>query len=342
MAVLRKREKKKAPRGYVWIVDYYDSQGKRRWLSTNTASRKIAEQIKAKIEVDLTLGKMGLQNVRKRTKLSQFIDSFLQYSEAHHSRSTYELNMRFLSYFLEYKGDVFIDRVTREDVENYKIARLKEVSRTSVNMELRHLKSAFSYAKKVLKCINENPFTGVKQLEISGNNLPGYLNTDEIKKLLAVINLIDFRELILFYLYTGCRRNEALNLKWSDINMNRRVIPIRKTKGRKDREIPISHNLMEVLKARAERIKPATNDSVFAYHPHYVTHKFKKFLELAGIEKQASIHTLRHTFASHLVMNGVDLYTVQKLLGHSDLKVTEMYAHLAPDYLAIGVEKLPY
>ena len=342
MAVLRKRKKKNAPKGYVWIIDYYDNQGKRHWLSTNTASRKVAEQIKAKIEVDLALGKIGLQNVRKRTKLSQFIDSFLQYSEAHHSRSTYELNRRFLNYFLEYKGDVYIDRVTREDVENYKIVRLKEVSRTSVNMELRHLKSAFSYARKVLKCINENPFTGVKQLEISGNNLPAYLNKEEIKRLMEVINLIDFRELVLFYLYTGCRRNEALNLKWFDINMNRRVIAIKKTKGRKDREIPISGKLMDVLQKRTERLKPEPNDSVFAYHPHYVTHKFKKFLELADIEKQASIHTLRHTFASHLVMSGVDLYTVQKLLGHSNLKVTEMYAHLAPDYLAIGIEKLPY
>jgi site-specific recombinase XerD len=72
-----------------------------------------------------------------------------------------------------------------------------------------------------------------------------------------------------------------------------------------------------------------------------LTHDFIKLVKSSGI-KHASIHTLRHTFASHLVMSGADLYTVQKLLGHSSIKTTETYAHLAPNYLRSAIEKLRY
>ena len=71
------------------------------------------------------------------------------------------------------------------------------------------------------------------------------------------------------------------------------------------------------------------------------THDFLKLVRRCGL-KNASLHTLRHTFASHLIMSGADLYTVQKLLGHSSIKTTEIYAHLAPDYLKSAIAKLRY
>ena len=85
-------------------------------------------------------------------------------------------------------------------------------------------------------------------------------------------------------------------------------------------------------------------EKLFSYNEDYVNHKFKRYLKKAEIEdwKVLTIHNLRHTFASHLVMSGTDLYTVSKLLGHSSIAVTQMYAHLAPDYLKVSVERLKF
>lgn len=76
--------------------------------------------------------------------------------------------------------------------------------------------------------------------------------------------------------------------------------------------------------------------------PDFVTKKFNRLVKEAQSGPDVHLHTLRHTFASHLVMAGVDLVTVKELLGHSDLKVTQIYAHLAPDHLRMAVTRLPY
>ena len=77
-----------------------------------------------------------------------------------------------------------------------------------------------------------------------------------------------------------------------------------------------------------------------AYLSDFLTHRFKKFLRGLGIE--GSLHSFRHTFASHLIMKGADLYSVSKLLGHASIKTTEIYAHLAPDYLKAAVGRLEF
>ena len=202
-------------------------------------------------------------------------------------------------------------------------------------MEIRHLKAAFSYATEVISILKENPFRNVKQLKIEGDNLPGYLTLYDIEKLLSVIDDEDFKQLVIFYLNTGCRRDEALNLTLDNIDFNRKKIKITQTKSGKDREIPLNEKLLKILERRNREVP-------FGFKSHYVTHKFKEYVRKAGINERFSVHSLRHTFASHLVMNGVDLYTVQKLLGHSSIRVTEKYAHLSPDFLASGVTKLPY
>ena len=85
-------------------------------------------------------------------------------------------------------------------------------------------------------------------------------------------------------------------------------------------------------------------EKLFPFTGDYVTHRFKKYVRASGIKSAESInlHSLRHTFASHLVMAGVDLITVSRLLGHYDIRITEMYAHLVPDHMKAAVERLQY
>ena len=82
---------------------------------------------------------------------------------------------------------------------------------------------------------------------------------------------------------------------------------------------------------------------LFEYHPDTVKHKFKKYVKRANIKKDIHLHNLRDTFASHLIMNGVDILTVSKYLGHSDIKITEkLYGHLSPGHYQDAINKLPY
>ena len=238
--------------------------------------------------------------------------------------------------FYDFIGDKYLSEIKLIDGENYRINLLKDINKTSTNIKIRAVKAAFEKAVK-WEMILQNPFKSIKQLKIQESNIPKYLTKEEVKMLLEDINNKDFNNLVRFYLYTGCRRNEALRLKWGDVDLKRKRIIFRVTKGSKSRTVPINQNLLAMLKRKSRENK---EDLLFNYRPDYVTHKLKKHLRKIGVNSRISVHSLRHTFASHLVMSGIDLYTVQKLLGHSDISVTSIYSHLAPDYLSKSVENL--
>lgn len=142
------------------------------------------------------------------------------------------------------------------------------------------------------------------------------------------------------------RKSELLNLQWKDVDFRRRKILIRNkpfwTPKSREREIPMGEKVCNLLEGM-ERGGP--EDFVFP-GPDGGPLKRKLRRDLMRVTKRCGfpdvtkLHSLRHTFASHLVMSGVDLPTVQKLLGHADIQTTMIYAHLMPDHLASAVDKL--
>jgi integrase len=143
-------------------------------------------------------------------------------------------------------------------------------------------------------------------------------------------------------LHTGMRRGEILKLKWSDVDLNNRVITIQESKSGKKRTIPIDETLLNAIKRlpsrfRREWVFPSPND------PSQPRHDFRRLtsetFDAAGFD-DLHFHDLRHTFASHLVMNGVDLRTVQELLGHYSVSMTMKYSHLVPDHRTRAVKIL--
>ena len=146
------------------------------------------------------------------------------------------------------------------------------------------------------------------------------------------------------------RKSELENLEWADIELDRRKIKVRRkdswepTTG--EREIPLNQGIYDLLKSlKSRNDRGLKSNFVF---PHRDGGRIKEKLRLglikaaekAGIKDLTGLHSLRHTCASHLVMNGVDLPTVQKLMGHSNIETTMVYSHPAPDHLADAVEKL--
>lgn len=145
--------------------------------------------------------------------------------------------------------------------------------------------------------------------------------------------------LIKLTLYTGMRISEIRNLKWSDIG----DLSIRVNSKGKEKYIPLSQKaktLIRSIERSSEYVFPNKGGNPF--RSDYLSKKFKEFIRKAKLNDNYSFHTLRHSFASHLVMNAVSIYKVSKLLGHSSVTTTQIYAHLSPESLEDVMDKLGY
>jgi len=163
---------------------------------------------------------------------------------------------------------------------------------------------------------------------------PDILSREEVKNLLSAPSNIKHRFLLMITYSGGLRVSETVNLKVADLDFDRRMIHIRKGKGRKDRYVMLS----EKVAADYEKYKKQVllNDWLFpgaAYGTHLSLRSaqavFTKTCEKLKINKEVSIHSLRHAFATHLLEDGVDLRYIQELLGHKSSKTTEIYTHVS-------------
>ncbi|MDD4363432.1 MAG: site-specific integrase, partial [Atribacterota bacterium] len=230
-------------------------------------------------------------------------------------------------------------------IEEYKTKRLQVgVSPATVNRELSCLRHLFNKAIEWGYLI-KNPMQSVKLLK----EPPGrtrYLRTEEIERLLDVIDTFSedirsyLKPIVLIALNTGLRKREILQLRWKDIYFEKRKITVSVTKTNEVRVIPMNETIYRELKEMSQK-----NDSEYLFcnkksEPFgNVRKSFDRALKLAGIE-DFRFHDLRHTFASHLVMNGCDIRTVQRLMGHKDIKMTMRYSHLSRSHLQDAVSKL--
>jgi len=261
--------------------------------------------------------------------------------------------------------DALFRNLNDKAVADYRLARLEdEASAQTVNKELMFLQAAGKLAVAQGK-IGKVPWIKVdRAIERHVDEAWGYLKADEITTLLQVLQHGTFQRvkkqngryypmtvkpnlplwrMVTFLLNTGARRGEMFALKWSDVSMDSRTVRLVSSKSAKNgqsakpRYIPMNQALIELFEGMKSG---APNDKVFKRDIN-LRRKFKMALQWAGLPEYR-VHDMRHTFASHLVMNGVPLYTASKLLGHSSIEVTQRYAHLAPDNLKQAVQSLSF
>ena len=165
------------------------------------------------------------------------------------------------------------------------------------------------------------------------HKLPNVLSQNEVKAILS--SFTNSKHKTIFYLiYSGgLRISEVTSLKLIDIDSSRDVIRIRESKGAKDREVPLSQKALDQLRIYYKDYKPAEYLFEGQFRGQYSTRSiqalFKKALIQCGIKKKATVHTLRHSYATHLLENGTDLRIIQELLGHKSSKTTEIYTHVS-------------
>lgn len=164
--------------------------------------------------------------------------------------------------------------------------------------------------------------------------LPNVLSKEDVKKILnAHINIKHNTMLSLIY-SCGLRRSELINLKLTDIDSKRNIVIIKQSKGKKDRIVPLSQKILEMLRNYFKQHKPLVwlfegNEAGTKYSEQSLQSVLKQALQKAGIKKPVTLHWLRHSYATHLLESGTDLRYIQELLGHNSSKTTEIYTHVS-------------
>ena len=229
------------------------------------------------------------------------------------SLARYEVCLRMLA---ESVGDQCLIRaLTAQKLQQWSKQRLAQgVSRAGVNCDLRHVRAALNWAEEA-KWIEKAP--KVKMLKAATQ--PRHIMPDDVGKILSAEKDRERRRLWVFFLWTGCRRSEALNLRWQDIHWEPSPMALVCGKGDKKRWVPLLPAVVEALGDKKDLgpVFPQT-------HPDTYTHWFRGAARRVGI-KAARLHDLRHTAATYMVSRGVPVRTVQEVLGHANIATTEVY-----------------
>ncbi len=235
-----------------------------------------------------------------------------------------------LNLFLEWIAISKLEQVTDEAINNYLYfcKTKRKYSFSSMTLVIASIK--FFYLKVLKKSIPE-ALNIIKLRKPS--ILPTVLSLREISTILEVTKNLKHKTIFLLIYSAGLRLGELLNLKIGDINSESMKIHIRNAKGKKDRYIMLSENVLKLLREYYKVYKP--KEYIFEgqnggkYSPKSVQSVFKASLIKAGIKKKATVHTLRHSFATHLLDDGTDIRYIQELLGHKRLETTQIYTHVS-------------
>ncbi len=163
--------------------------------------------------------------------------------------------------------------------------------------------------------------------------LPNVLSKEEVKQIIEAPSNIKHKAMLSLIYACGLRRSELLNLKINDIDSGRHLLIIRNAKGKKDRVVPISDKLIELLRTYYKMYKPSTwlfegQNKNEPYSEKSLQSVLKQALEKTKITKPVTLHWLRHSYATHLLESGTDLRYIQELLGHKSSRTTEIYTHV--------------
>jgi integrase len=359
---------------------YRVSYGRGMWITLGRADTLTPDEARVKARDELNKIDKGHDPKAARiaakadVTFGEYLDThYAPWMLAHRPRTTVIERLK-SSAFVEFQ-DMKLSEFTGFQIERWRSARLKAgITAGTCNRDLGALKSALRRAA-IWLLLKRNPLSEVKDLRVDARSIVRYLTKDEEQRLRAALTARDdkrtakrqaandwrrergYREwpadnpdhltaIVLVALNTGLRQGEIFNLRWTDVDLVGAQLTVRGegAKSGQTRHVPLNTEAASVLRGRRTGttgdgyVFPGRTDS----GDGRLDNVKKGWLALvkAATITEFRFHDLRHTFASKLVMAGVDLNTVRELLGHSDLKMTLRYSHLSPDHKAAAVAKL--
>jgi len=291
---------------------------------------------------DIARGQFSLEKTRKPVPFSKLVERYREFAASY--KRGWDKEKYLLEMFVEEFGDIPLSQITTWQIEKRKADRKKVVKPGTVNRELMVIKHMFKMAVE-WGLTTVNPAAPVKRFTVNDQRTR-FLTEDEIQDLLKVceeqITSPWLLPLVTLALNTGMRQGELLGLRWEAVDLERGLITTKRTKNLRLKATPLNELSREALAWLNEH---RYGDYLFMWPwgdlvgKTTVYRAFKTACNEVGIA-DFRFHDLRHTFASHLVMAGVDLVTVKELMGHAGINMTLRYSHLVPEHKAQAVAKL--
>jgi len=246
-----------------------------------------------------------------------------------YSESTIKTYTKYFTDFQQAFRGKDMESINTADINEYilKLIKEKDISHSQQNQRINAIK--FFYEKVLGR---EKEYYRVLRPR-KENKLPTVLSLDEVRRLLDSTSNIKHKAILMTIYSGGLRRSELIRLRVEDIDSDRKLIKIRGSKGKKDRYTILSDKLLLHLRTYYTRYRPKEwlfeGQNGGSYSPASIEKIFKHAVLASGIRKYVTPHSLRHSFATHLLEQGINLRYIQELLGHNSSKTTEIYTHVA-------------
>ena len=299
-------------------------------------ARTKSEALKAEVVIVSEIFKRKYDPEVKRKLFTEFVrDTFLPYSKTN-KRTHYddEIITRVLCDF--FKGK-FLDEITPGIIETYKQKRIAGPTKQGSQRAPATVNREFSVLSRILTlAVNEgllhnNPCRLVKRFRVDNGRIR-YLSAEEEARLMKALEAQPLtKRIVTMALYTGMRRGEIFNLKWSEVDFDRDLIHVRQTKTAKDRVIPISPRIREMLAEQVTQQAVSTDGYVFPSGKTggrltHTKNSFRTACDTAGLT-DFRFHDLRHSAGTRLAEAGVNIVVIAEILGHGSLTMTKRYTH---------------
>ncbi len=324
-----------------YVARYRDETGKQRKFSWEGTKDQAQQALNAVIQ-EVQEKKLGIKpSVKTGIKLSALTDRYLKHCKTNKSEATYDKAFNSLKQMVQYikvkykgsGGDIQLTIINKAFVDDYVSYRLGKVKPVTIKTQVGAIKACFSKGVD-WGLITTNPWEG-KEIKVI-KEVPLYLSLEEIQKLLEEVKGKELENLIKFYLYTGCRRSEALALRVTDINMNAGTVTIRGdvAKSRKARvlsfrQLPQLKELIEGLKLEGEYVFSETGATTGTkgapYDPQTMSKRVKRMFKKLGFNPNYKLHTLRATWCTWQLLQGTPITLVQAIGGWSSVTTLEKY-----------------
>ena len=336
-------------RGNVFWIAYAGLDGKVVRESSKSTKFRDAETLLIKRRQSIREGQMPeIKRIANHT-FSELVTDYLKWAER---QRAYTKKESVINQLKDRFGQFQLRRFDTRLIEAYQGERLQVGNKpATINRHIATLKHMFTKAVE-WDMVEDDTLKRIRRAKLleENNRRLRYLSTEECQALINACTkqLKHLQPILIMALNTGMRKGEILNLKWDDVDLKHGFILLAHTKNGERREIPINGS----LRATLEELHKGTTKRPRKVHVPYVFYDYKSEKPYGNIHhsfttacKRASIrdfrfHYLRHCFASHLVMSGIDLTTVKELLGHKNLAMTLRYAHLAPSHKVKAVDVL--
>jgi len=324
----------------------FSVNGKQYKRSTGTADKRLAEAVLGKVRGQVVEGKWFEVDQAKQHTFDEMMEKFMREYAPSRELKTQKSYITSLNNLRKYFTGMLLSDITPLSISNYYQKRKGDgVSISSINREFAMLSKAFNLAYKRWGWCNENPCSKI-QREPENNQVDRWLTNEESERLISVCSSYlngDMVDIVIIALHTGMRQGEILNLKYTDIDIFRKVITVLKSKNKTPRTIPMNETVYQLFLRRSKIRSMSgfvfTTGNGTRHMVRNLIREFDKAVEKAEI-KDFTFHCLRHTAATWMIQCGIDIYTVSKIMGHKDIKTTMRYAHHCPESLRHGVRAI--